>query len=54
VPETRIASDRRRPTGAAILGVYLWIVIRAWPPTSIQQALRVGLLWITFAPDLTA
>ena len=32
--------------GAAIFGVYIWFVIRAWPTASMQQALQVGLLWL--------
>ncbi|MCJ7453197.1 MAG: hypothetical protein MUO39_12085 [Steroidobacteraceae bacterium] len=32
--------------GAAIFGVYIWFVIRTWPPVSTQQALQVGLLWL--------
>jgi len=29
-----------------LFGVYIGIVIRAWPPVSSAQALAVGLLWL--------
>jgi hypothetical protein len=33
-------------TGSVILGVFIWIVIRFWPPVSSRQAVSIGLLWV--------
>ena len=32
--------------GAAINGIYIWFVIRAWPPASMREAVQIGLLWL--------
>jgi hypothetical protein len=32
--------------GAACIGVFIWFVVRAWPPASGRQALFVGLMWV--------
>jgi hypothetical protein len=31
--------------GSACIGVFIWFVIRTWPPSSSRQALFIGLLW---------
>ena len=33
-------------TAVGLFGVYIWFVVRLWPPTSAPQAIAVGLLWI--------
>jgi hypothetical protein len=45
MPELR-AHQLSTAIGAAILGVYIGFVMRAWPPVSTQQALQVGLSWL--------
>lgn len=32
--------------GFLLLGVYMWIVMRLWPPASSEQAWAVGALWL--------
>ncbi|MFN8177798.1 MAG: hypothetical protein U0167_07720 [bacterium] len=32
--------------GAAVLSVYIWLVVRRWPPSSGGQALRLGAMWV--------
>jgi hypothetical protein len=32
-------------TGAILIGAFIWIVIRKWPPASDAEAIRIGLLW---------
>lgn len=45
IPELR-AHQLSTAIGAALFGVYIGLVIHAWPPVSTQQALQVGLLWL--------
>ena len=33
-------------TGIVVMGVYIWAVMRRWPPSSGRQALAIGLLWV--------
>lgn len=33
-------------SGIVLFGIYIWIVLRAWPPASSRQAWAVGLLWL--------
>jgi hypothetical protein len=46
LPELR-AHQLSTLTGAAVIGLYIAFVIRAWPPESTGQALQIGLLWLT-------
>ncbi len=32
--------------GSALVGAVVWLVIRAWPPSSSARALLVGLVWL--------
>jgi hypothetical protein len=32
--------------GFVLLGVYMWAVVRLWPPASSEQAWVVGALWL--------
>jgi hypothetical protein len=33
-------------TGVLLFGVYLWVLIRLWRPTSAGQAIAIGLVWL--------
>ena len=33
-------------TAIVLFGVYIWFVVRFWPPTSKAQAIAIGLLWL--------
>jgi hypothetical protein len=33
-------------TAMLFLGVYIWIAIRIWPPTSTRHAAMIGVLWL--------
>jgi hypothetical protein len=45
LPELR-AHQLSTLIGAAIIGLYIWFVIRAWPPASMREAVQVGVLWL--------
>jgi hypothetical protein len=32
--------------GFVLLGVYMWMVVRVWPPASSEQAWVLGALWL--------
>ncbi len=32
--------------GSVLMGLFIWFVIRAWPPSSGRQALLIGLIWL--------
>lgn len=32
--------------GSVLIGLFIWLVIRTWPPSSGSQALLVGLVWV--------
>jgi hypothetical protein len=34
--------------GSAFIGVFIWLVVHAWPPSSGRQALFIGLIWVLF------
>lgn len=33
-------------TGSVLIGIFIWLVIRTWPPSSSGQALLIGLIWL--------
>jgi hypothetical protein len=33
-------------TGIILFGVYIWLLVRFWRPTSTGQAIAIGLLWL--------
>lgn len=33
-------------SGLVLLGGYVWLVMRRWPPTGSGQALSIGFLWL--------
>ncbi len=32
--------------GSVVIGLFIWLVIRIWPPSSGRQALRIGFCWL--------
>ena len=32
--------------GSVLIGAFMWVVIRHWPPASRREALAIGLLWL--------
>jgi hypothetical protein len=32
--------------GSVLIGLFIWLLIRAWPPSSGRQALLIGLVWV--------
>ncbi len=32
--------------GSALIGIFIWFVVRRWPPSGDRQALLIGLLWL--------
>jgi hypothetical protein len=32
--------------GSVLIGLFIWLVIRAWPPSSGRQALFIGFVWL--------
>ena len=32
--------------GSVLIGLFVWFVVRIWPPSSAAQALRIGLVWL--------
>jgi hypothetical protein len=44
---TDLAAHQLSTLAAIVLfGIYIWRVLRFWPPTSAAQAIAVGLLWL--------
>jgi hypothetical protein len=35
-------------TGCAVLGIFIWFVVRLWPLSSSRQALAIGGIWVSF------
>ena len=34
-------------SGIFLLGIYMWVIMRIWQPTSDKHALSIGLIWVT-------
>lgn len=34
-------------TGVFLLGLYIWLIASFWTPNSLQQALLIGILWLS-------
>jgi len=34
-------------TGSIILGLFIWFIIRIWPPASSRQAVSIGFVWVS-------
>jgi hypothetical protein len=46
MPELR-AHQLSTAIGSVLIGLFIWVVVRLWPPTSARQALSIGLVWLT-------
>ncbi len=45
MPELR-AHQLSTLIGAILVGLVIWVVVRAWPPSSSGEALLVGCIWL--------
>ena len=45
LPELR-AHQLSTLVGSLLIGLFIWLVIRAWPPSSGRQALVIGFTWL--------
>jgi hypothetical protein len=45
MPELR-AHQLSTLTGAIVIGAYIWLFVRTWPPSSAGEALAAGALWL--------
>ena len=32
--------------GSGLIGVFIWLLVRTWPPASGAEALEIGLIWL--------
>lgn len=32
--------------GSVLIGLFIWLVVREWPPSSDSQALLIGIVWL--------
>lgn len=32
--------------GCVVIGLFIWFVVRKWPPSSSRHAVRIGLMWL--------
>jgi hypothetical protein len=45
MPELR-AHQLSTLIGSVLIGLFIWQVIRRWPPSSTRHALRIGFAWL--------
>jgi len=45
MPELR-AHQLSTLIGSVVIGAFVWLVVRRWPPASGGQALAIGLVWL--------
>ncbi len=45
MPELR-AHQLSTLLGSVLIGLFVWLVVRRWPPSSGRQALLIGLVWL--------
>jgi len=45
MPELR-AHQLSTAIGSVLIGLFIWAVVRLWPPASARQALSIGLVWL--------
>lgn len=45
MPEVR-AHQLSTLIGSVLIGLFIWLVIRMWPPSSGRQALQIGACWL--------
>ena len=48
MPELR-AHQLSTFVGSVFIGLFVWVVIRSWPPSSSAQALLIGFIWLLLA-----
>lgn len=46
LPELR-AHQLSTLIGSVVIGLFIWFVVRVWPPKSGRQALAIGLAWLS-------
>ena len=46
MPELR-AHQLSTLTGSIIMGLFIWFIIRIWPPASSRQAIAIGAVWVS-------
>jgi hypothetical protein len=46
LPELR-AHQLSTAIGSIIMGLYIWLIVRIWPPVSSRQAVSIGLIWVS-------
>jgi len=45
MPELR-AHQLSTLTGSFVMGLFIWFIVRTWPPSSSREALLIGLIWL--------
>ena len=45
MPELR-AHQLSTLIGSVLMGIFIWFVVRTWPPISSREALLIGLVWL--------
>jgi len=45
MPELR-AHQLSTLIGSVLIGLFIWLVVRTWPPASSRQALFIGIVWL--------
>jgi len=45
MPELR-AHQLSTAIGSVLIGLFIWAVVRLWPPASARHALSIGLVWL--------
>lgn len=45
MPELR-AHQLSTLIGSVLMGIFIWFVVRTWPPNSSREALLIGLVWL--------
>jgi hypothetical protein len=46
LPELR-AHQLSTVIGSVIIGLFIWFLVRIWPPSSSRQAVSIGLTWVS-------
>ncbi len=45
MPELR-AHQLSTLIGSVLIGLFVWLIIRMWPPTSGREAVLIGVIWL--------
>ena len=46
LPELR-AHQLSTLIGSVLMGAFMWVVLRWWPPASRREAISIGLIWVS-------